>query len=55
MPARPEAPADTSTSSDEDGTFEKRFAQGKPLNQPWGLASGSIELRAAEWNAAGFE
>jgi uncharacterized protein (TIGR03118 family) len=23
---------------EEDGTFEKRFAQGKPLNQPWGLA-----------------
>ena len=22
----------------EDGTFVKRFAQGKPLNQPWGLA-----------------
>jgi uncharacterized protein (TIGR03118 family) len=22
----------------EDGTFIKRFAQGKPLNQPWGLA-----------------
>jgi len=22
----------------EDGTFVKRFAQGRPLNQPWGLA-----------------
>jgi uncharacterized protein (TIGR03118 family) len=22
----------------EDGTFVKRFAQGKPLNQPWGVA-----------------